>query len=332
VIYASKVCPVIALNTTSPLMLESISKDLGGGIIQVDTGYHRPGLAACYVIVEKGRTAIVDTGVDHSVPRILDVLADQGLSAESVDYIVPTHVHLDHAGGAGRLMEVCPQAQLIIHPRGARHMIDPSRLIAGAEAVYGREGLRKSVGEIVPVDEKRVRSAEDGFRFSLAGRELITLDTPGHARHHFCVWDESTHGFFTGDTFGIVYPELFCDGRPFIFPPTTPVQFEPEEWHASIDKLIAWRPERMYLTHFGMLESPFEYAGELHRRIDDLAEVARTCKRGGSALALSVKAYLETELKNAGYSLDESASSKFLDLDIDLIVQGLEVWLSRQPS
>lgn len=310
----------------------SVSTDLGDGLTQVDTGYHRPGLAACYIIVEDGRAAIIDTGVEHSVSRILDVLGEQGLSSADVDFVVPTHVHLDHAGGAGRLMEVCPQAQMIIHPRGARHMIDPSRLIAGAEAVYGSEGLRKSVGEIVPVDEKRVQCAEDGFRFSLAGRELAIVDTPGHARHHFCVWDERTQGFFSGDTFGIVYPELCCDDSPFIFPPTTPVQFEPDIWHASIDKLMAWRPERMYLTHFGMLEHPFECVGDLHRRIDELAEIARMCSRSGTALLLSVKAYLDTELSNAGCRLNESDRSKILDLDVDLIVQGLEVWLSRQSN
>ena len=307
-----------------------ISSDLGGGVVQIDTGYHRPGLAACYAIVEQGRAAIIDTGVVHSVPRIMDVLAAQGLRAEDVDYVVPTHVHLDHAGGAGRLMQVCPNARMVIHPRGARHMIDPSRLIAGAEAVYGREGLRRSVGEIVPVDADRVDSADDGHRFELAGRELLIVDTPGHARHHFCIWDGRTHGFFTGDTFGIVYPDLPCVDGPFIFPPTTPVQFEPDAWHASIDRLMGWRPERMYLTHFGMLERPARYSEDLHRRIDDLARLARDCGRGGSALLMSVRAYLEQEIKGHGHDGDTERCLADLELDIGLIVQGLEVCLSRQ--
>jgi glyoxylase-like metal-dependent hydrolase (beta-lactamase superfamily II) len=310
----------------------AVSQDLGDGVFLVDTGYHRPGLAACYVIIENGRAAVIDAGVGHSVPRILEVLAAQGLTPAEVDYIVPTHVHLDHAGGAGGLMQACPQAQMVVHPRGARHMIDPARLIAGAEVVYGREGLRRSVGEILPVDADRVHAAEDGYRFNLEGRELTIVDTPGHARHHFCVWDDRTHGFFTGDTFGLAYPELSCAGEPFLIPPTTPVQFEPEAWHRSIDRLMAWRPERVYLTHFGLLEDPARYSADLHRRIDDLAGLARQCGRGGSALLLSVKAYLDSELGDAGCRLDERTRTELLDLDIGLIVQGLEVWLSRQTG
>ena len=305
---------------------------LDEGILQLDTGYHRTGLAACYVMIEDGRAAIFDTGVEHSVARILCALEDEGLTSDDVEYVVPTHVHLDHAGGAGRLMQECRQASMVIHPRGARHMIDPAKLIAGAEAVYGREGLRNSVGEIVPVDEKRVIAAEDGYRFHLGGRELTVLDTPGHARHHFCIWDERTRGFFSGDTFGVVYPELSCNGAGFIFPPTTPVQFEPEAWHQSIDRLMAWRPECMYLTHFGRLDEPARYADDLHRRIDDLARVAATCKRGGSALALSVNAYLDTELDRAGCALNEAQRNDILELDVDLIVQGLEVWLARRSA
>lgn len=305
---------------------------LEGGILQIDTGYHRPGLAACYAMIEAGQAAIFDTGVEHSVKIILKALDQEGLSNDDVKYIVPTHVHLDHAGGAGRLMQECTSASMVIHPRGARHMIDPAKLIAGAEAVYGREGLRRSVGEIVPVDAERVIAAEDGYRFSLAGREMAIVDTPGHARHHFCIWDEVTRGFFSGDTFGVVYPELCSGDDGFIFPPTTPVQFEPDAWHSSIDRLMAWRPECMYLTHFGRLDAPVRYARELHQRIDDLADTALTCKRDSSSLALSIQAYMDRELDRHGCQLDETERKRIMDLDLDLIVQGLEVWLSRQPS
>jgi glyoxylase-like metal-dependent hydrolase (beta-lactamase superfamily II) len=216
--------------------VKTYSKLLDHNIIQIDTGYLRPGLAACYLIIDNNRAAVIDTGVEQTCDRVQAVLADQGLTFNNVDFIVPTHVHLDHAGGAGKLMQLCRNAQLVIHPFGSRHMIDPARLIAGAEAVYGKQGLRDSVGEIIPVDENRVIEADDMYRFRLGERELLVLDTPGHARHHFCVWDEQSRGFFTGDTFGIAYPELDCDGHSFIFPPTTPVQFDPPAWHASIDR------------------------------------------------------------------------------------------------
>ena len=310
--------------------MKTYSKLLDHNIIQIDTGYLRPGLAACYLIIDNNRAAVIDTGVEQTCDRVQAVLADQGLTFNNVDFIIPTHVHLDHAGGAGKLMQLCRNAQLVIHPFGSRHMIDPARLIAGAEAVYGKQGLRDSVGEIIPVDENRVIEADDMYRFRLGERELLVLDTPGHARHHFCVWDEQSRGFFTGDTFGIAYPELDCDGHSFIFPPTTPVQFDPPAWHASIDRMMAWHPERMYLTHFGQLDEPVIYLNTLHRMIDDLAALALEHDAPDSELAPAVKQYIYQELKKFGCQLDKDRLAQVLDLDLDIIVQGLEVWLERR--
>ena len=310
----------------------SYSKELDYNIIQIDTGYLRPGLAACYLVIDNGRAAVIDTGVEHTASRVEEVLREQGLTTDSVDFVVPTQVHLDHDGGAGKLMQICPNAKLVVHPFGSRHMIDPSRLIAGAEAVYGKEGLHRSVGKIIPVDSERVIEAADSYRFMLGNRELQVIDTPGHARHHFCIWDEASKGFFTGDTFGLAYPELDSDGRSFIFPPTTPVQFDPPAWHASIDRLMAMHPERMYLTHFGQLDHPVQYMNALHRRIDELAEL--TLHNGNTAddLATSVNSYIDRELDRHGCRLDTEQQAQVLNLDIDLIVQGLEVWLSRQQK
>lgn len=310
----------------------SYSKKLDYNIIQVDTGYLRPDLAACYLVIDSGRAAVIDTGVEYTASRVEEVLREQGLSTDSVDYVVPTHVHLDHAGGAGKLMQICPNASLVVHPYGSRHMIDPSRLIAGAEAVYGKEGLHRSVGEIIAVDSDRVIEAADSYRFMLGNRELLVLDTPGHARHHFCIWDDTSKGFFTGDTFGLAYPELDSDGRSFIFPPTTPVQFDPPAWHASIDRLMAMHPERMYLTHFGQLDEPILYVNDLHRRIDELAVLALDHGNSAEDLAAAVKNYVNVELDRHGSRLDEVQLGQVLDLDIDLIIQGLQVWLSRQPD
>jgi glyoxylase-like metal-dependent hydrolase (beta-lactamase superfamily II) len=310
--------------------MSTISKQLDNNIIQVDTGYLRPGLAACYLLIDQGRVAVIDTGVEHTVSRIQQILQQQGLSEDNVDFVVPTHVHLDHAGGAGKLMELCKHAQMVIHPFGSRHMIDPSKLIAGAQAVYGVQGLRDSVGEIVPVDAQRVIIAEDMYRFTVGSRELLIVDTPGHARHHFCVWDETSKGFFTGDTFGIAYPELNCGAHAFIFPPSTPVQFDPPAWHASIDRLMAWHPERMYLTHFGLLDQPILYMNKLHSMIDDLALMAIESASAGGSLFTAVEQYIHQQLSEHGCQLDEERIAQLLDLDLDIIVQGLKVWVSRQ--
>src|SRR5690606_24481763 len=159
-------------------------------ITTIDTGFQRPGFDAAYLVVEQGRGAFIDCGTNHSVPHMLEALRAKGLEVEAVDWLILTHVHLDHEGGAGALMKSLPNPRLVVHPRGARHMVDPARLVAGATAVYGEQEFARSYGEVLAVPEARVVVADDGHRVDLAGRMLECIDTPGHARHHLCVWDE----------------------------------------------------------------------------------------------------------------------------------------------
>ena len=164
------------------------------GIHVVDTGFHRPRFDAAYLIVERGRAAFVDTGTNHAVPRLLAALAHVGLEPAAVDWLIVTHVHLDHAGGAGLLLRSLPNAKLVVHPRGARHLIDPAFLVAGATAVYGAAEMARSYGTIVGIDAERVLATADGMTLELAGRPLEFIDTPGHARHHHCIWDAASRG------------------------------------------------------------------------------------------------------------------------------------------
>ncbi|CAN0496322.1 unnamed protein product, partial [Phaeothamnion confervicola] len=150
---------------------------LAHGIHVIDTGFHRPMFDASYLVVEHGRAAFIDTGTNHSVPRLLEALQSLGLAPEAVDFVIVTHVHLDHAGGAGLLMRQLPNARLVVHPHGARHMIDPERLTNGARAVYGEPEVTRSYGRIVPVPAERVQRTDDGFTLELAGRPLKFLDT-----------------------------------------------------------------------------------------------------------------------------------------------------------
>ncbi|MFD2378745.1 MBL fold metallo-hydrolase [Ottowia pentelensis] len=223
------------------------------GIHVIDTGFVRPRLDAAYLIVEKGRGAFVDCGVNHSVPRLLAALADAGLAPADVDWLILTHVHLDHAGGAGELLRQLPEARLVVHPRGARHMIDPSRLWAGAAAVYGEAEMQRSYGRLVPVPAGRVVEAPDGHEVDLAGRRLICLDTPGHARHHNAIFDPASGWVFSGDTFGVSYREFDTAQGPFIVPATSPSEFDPPALHRSIDRLLALKPAAVCPTHYGPL-------------------------------------------------------------------------------
>lgn len=299
------------------------------GVYGIDAGYVREGLCAIYLVVQEGRVAIVETGTVHSLPRVAAALVSLGLGFDAVDYILPTHVHLDHAGGAGALLARCPQAQLVVHPRGARHLIDPGKLIAGSIAVYGEAAFRDLYGDIVPADPARVIEATDGFRIDWRGRTLEFLDTPGHARHHYCVFDHTSRGIFSGDCFGISYREFDVEGRPFIYPTTTPVQFEPAAAHATLDRLMATAPDRVFLTHFGEVTELQRLVADLHLLLDDfvmIAEQAQEPDRHASIRA-GLSECLLGRLREHGCSLPDNEVLTLLENDIELNAQGLCVWL-----
>jgi glyoxylase-like metal-dependent hydrolase (beta-lactamase superfamily II) len=314
-------------------MNEKKYEDLGEGITCIDTGYKRPQAAAAYLVIENARAGFVDTGTFHSVSRLLAVLRDKGLSPEQVDYVMPTHVHLDHAGGAGELMRQLPNAKLVIHPRGARHMIDPQKLIKGVIGVYGEDNFQRQFGTIIPVPEERVIIAEDEFTIELDGRKLVFLDTPGHASHHYCVWDDYSKSFFTGDSFGLSYRELDVEGKAFIFPTTSPVQFKPEVWIKTLDKLAKYSPEKIQLTHYGQIRDVERLMGELRNGIDVFTHIACECKRRRSryeCIRTGLLDFLIAALRRHGLQWSVEEVENFLRMDLKLNSQGLEVWLDRR--
>jgi glyoxylase-like metal-dependent hydrolase (beta-lactamase superfamily II) len=302
------------------------------GITTLDIDFVRPQFGAAYLIIENGRAAFIDCGTNFSVPGMLSALRTQGLDVDAVDWVIPTHVHLDHAGGAGELMRQLPNARLVIHPRGEQHMVDPSRLVAGATAVYGEEFMRRTYGEIVPVDAQRVVVAHDGHRVDLGGRSLLCIDTPGHARHHFCVWDAQSRSFFTGDTFGLSYREFDTAQGAFILPTTSPVQFDPEALCDSIRKLLSYEPQTMYLTHFGGVSNAPKLAEDLRIQIDAMVAIARASAQAGDRHARIMRELSELYVSRAiahGIGMSPERIHELLAIDIELNAQGLEVWLDR---
>ncbi len=307
-------------------------EDLGHGIHAIDTGFVRPLFDASHLVVEHGRAAFVDVGTTFSVPGLLAALDSLGVPHEAVDYVIVTHVHLDHAGGAGEMMRLLPRAKLVVHPRGARHMIDPTKLWAGATAVYGEDAMRRHYGSLVPVDPARIIEAPDGFTLELASRPLVFLDTPGHARHHFCVWDEASRSMFTGDTFGLAYRELASTRGRFVMPTTTPVQFEPEPLVASIDRLVGHAPRAMLLTHYSQVTEIERLAGDLRRQIGELSALGRAADGKpdrAARLREGVRALVLGWVRDHGTPLSADAAEALLSLDIELNAQGLEAWLDR---
>ena len=318
------------------MTVEQPPREVAPGVVLVDAGYLRPGLAASYLVLGGETAAVVETGTAHSVPRILSALAGRGVSREEVGWVVVTHVRLDHAGGAGALLRELPRAKLLAHPRGARHLVDPSKLLAGSAEVYGgMEALTRLYGEVVAAPADRVVEAPDGFRLDLGGRTLAFLDAPGHARHHFVVHDPATRGFFTGDTFGLSYRELDGPGGPFLFPTTTPVQLDPPALHRSIDRMLAERPERMYLTHFGVLEGNVDrHAAALHRGVDEHVRLALAAPSGAGrheALREALAGQLLESLRGHGFAGGRGEALSIFAVDLDLNAQGLEVWLDAVP-
>ena len=290
-------------------------------------------MAAVYLLQQGEQVVVIETGTALTVPFILAELERRNLDANAVAYVIPTHVHLDHAGGAGELMYVCPYARLVIHPFGARHMIDPARLAEGTIAVYGEEKFRRYYGELRPVPAERVIEAPDNFELDFKGRILRFIDTPGHARHHFCVYDETSHGIFSGDTFGLSYPHLETAQGPFIFPTTTPVQFDPQAMKSSIDRLLAFHPETIYLTHFGPIVPTKEIVAQLKRGIDAFTAIALEEKDSGDRrienIAELMMQYLLRQLRNMDCYTEESICRETLQNDVTLNSQGLDVWLRK---
>ena len=308
--------------------------NIAEGIDVVDSGDYSQDFAAIYLLRQNSKVAIIETGTNYSVPVVENALMKSGLTLLDVSYIVPTHVHLDHAGGAGELMRQCVNARLVVHPRGARHLIDPSKLVAGAMAVYGEEKFKEYYGEIIPIDANRVTEADDNFILDFDGRELRFIDTPGHARHHFCIWDKTTKTMFTGDTFGISYRDLDHQDDVYILPSTSPVQFDPEALTKSINRIMDFKPERVCLTHFSAIKPTKKVANKLIESIhfvSDLAIKHADKNDAESIIYNNMMDYFLKGLNEIGFQNNDVARDR-LSLDVQINTQGLIYWQKNRQG
>lgn len=307
--------------------------DYRDNTITIDADYVQPDTAGFHIMIENGRAAFFDTGTSLSLPNAIAALKQRGLSCEDVQYVIPTHVHLDHAGGAGAMMRAFPSARMIVHPRGARHMIDPTKLWQGTIGVYGEERAALLYGEVVPVPEERVTVAEDNTEIDFQGRSLLFIDTPGHARHHFCVIDRERQAIFAGDMLGISYRVFDSDRGPFVFPSTTPVQFEPGPFHESLERIEGFGLQYGYLAHFGRIELTSDVFKALHRHVDRFVDIAQQVENEPhreSVLIDRLAKYLFNEVKAHGSHIADDKIRMNLAMDVKLNAQGIDVWLNRR--
>ena len=298
---------------------------LAHGIYCIDALYVKPRVASIYLLQEADEVAIIETGTYYSVANVLATLSELGIANSQVRYVIPTHVHLDHAGGASEMMKQFDQASLIVHPRGAPHMIDPQKLIAGTIGVYGEEKFNRLYGSIEPIPEARVIVAPDLARFEVAKRELVFLDTPGHARHHFCIYDQVSNGVFSGDTFGISYEPMKQLPRGLI-PTTPPVQFDPAALHESISRIMSFNPARLYLTHYGEFVNPAAQVASFNQWIDEYVDLCGLQDSAAADYEKSLQQALQDLVLQGLPGNDNAMLCKILQTDFRLNAQGLAHW------
>jgi glyoxylase-like metal-dependent hydrolase (beta-lactamase superfamily II) len=312
-------------------LVTPLMRDFGDGIYALDSGYFRDEFDAVHLVVEQGRVAVIDTSTQYAVPRILSALSALGLGPESVDWILLTHVHLDHAGGAGALLRQCPNARVTVHPRGTRHLVDPSKLWAAVCEVYGVAMAEKEYGGLDPIDASRIVETPEGATVSLAGRVFEFWDAPGHARHHVYIRDTKTNSFFTGDTFGISYRDFDTAQGSYVFVTSSPSQFMPTDLQASMRRLMAAKPPAVYLTHYAQLKDVLRHGEHLLRQTDQFANVALAHQSAGNDRSRLIQEDLSRlmlkDLSDRGVSLSQEDCLAVLDLDLRLNSDGLVCWL-----
>ncbi|MCP3029423.1 MBL fold metallo-hydrolase [Halobacillus sp. A5] len=290
-----------------------------------------PGRTGTYVINEDHLT-LVETGPSPSVPRILEGLADLGFDAKDVRYIILTHIHLDHAGGAGLLIKECPEAEVIVHKRGKRHLADPARLADGARAVYG-DAFNELFDPVLPIDEEKLIVKEDGDTLEIGrGCSLEFLDTPGHAKHHLGIYDPVSNGLFTGDTAGIRYHQTEDKGITFYLPSTSPNQFDPEAMQQSIHRFKGLNLERIYFGHFGKSEEPDQALDQVLDWIPEFVEAGEmACNKGEGVEGVKKRLHDKVSSYLRGFQIpDDHPVYEVLELDFEVCAMGLIDYLNKQ--
>jgi len=295
------------------------------GIERFDTHYIRPRHTAVYILHAGDDTAVIDTGVGANVDALVDVLHAGGVDPEGVGAILVTHAHLDHAGGAGRLMQALPRARLYGHRSTVRHLVDPSKLEQGVRAVYGDAFFDRAYAPLVPVAVERAEVVDDDATIRVGERRLRVISTPGHARHHVSFFEPDTRTVLAGDAFGVGYPELEGPDGPLIVPETAPPQFDPDAMHASIDRIVGLEPARAAPTHFATIDDVRGVAEALHGLIDDMCERARQAATE-QGLVEDLLAGWATQLARRGRPGDGERMRELYQLDALLSAQGLWHW------
>jgi glyoxylase-like metal-dependent hydrolase (beta-lactamase superfamily II) len=245
------------------------------------------GITAAY-LMRGARPALIETGARTSAETVAGALADAGLGPDDLAFIVLTHIHLDHCGGTGLLAERFPRAEVVVHRRGARHLVDPARLVAASAEVYGE--LAPLYGGLDPVPAERVVAAEDGHRIELGdGRALVMVETLGHARHHMSVLEEGSGTVLAGDALGVMFAGAG------LYQALPPPDVDLERADASLRRLADLAPTQLCLGHFGPVPDPAQALDDARAQVARVGEAAISGWRNGASVA-AVAAAVEAAL------------------------------------
>ncbi|MEK4523675.1 MBL fold metallo-hydrolase [Psychrobacillus sp. FSL W7-1457] len=284
-----------------------------------------------YVIKEDELT-IVETGPSSSVKHVKEGIQNLGYSLEDVKYIIVTHIHLDHAGGTGLLLQSCPNAKVVVHPKGARHLANPERLIASARAVYGTK-FDEFFNPIVPIPEDRLLIKAEGETLQMGSNCTLTfLDTPGHANHHFSIFDPISNGMFVGDTVGVRYEQLAKDGVDLVLPSTSPNQFNPEAMQNAIERFQSMNLSYIYYGHFGMTTDAAAGLAQVSEWLPLFVETAKDVQRENKdheELAKRLQALVKDHLRGQEIP-DDHEVYEIIQIDTEVCSMGLMDFLGKQ--
>jgi glyoxylase-like metal-dependent hydrolase (beta-lactamase superfamily II) len=249
---------------------------LPGRIGQVDLNFDGvSSVIAVYVLDTPDGLAMIDCGPSTTIDSLLAGLVELGLDPGQLRHILLTHIHLDHAGAGGSLLQRFPDARLYVHEVGAPHMADPSKLVTSAQRIYG-DRMESLWGAMEPVPTERMVVLRDGDQLELGGRRLDALYTPGHASHHIAFHDHAARVVFAGDVAGVRIPPASD-----VWPPTPPPDIDPGAWHASVARLRALEPTRLFLAHFGAVDDVAPHLGQLEARLDEWVEFVARARDAG---------------------------------------------------
>lgn len=304
--------------------------DYKNGVYGIEAHYEWEGFVQVYLVVNGGEAALIETAHNGSVPYVLAAMEELGVSRDSVKYVCVTHVHLDHAGGAGAYMQEFPNATLVVHPRGARHMIDPTQLVAGVREVYGAKETERLYGTIIPVPAGRVLAAEDGTELPLGASKIKCIDAPGHAKHHMVFLDESSGALFAGDGFGISYKCMRGSKGQWAMPTASPVQFDPEAMKRTMRRILSFAPKAIYATHYGEIEKIAETEKSLEASVDEYVRIAVEAHGEREGIMARLIAFYREKIAENGQASEQDIIEKAMAIDLELDTQGLVCWYAHE--